>query len=139
MIVVGWLMTFVLPHGAFERSTDDDGRSRVVAGTYSVLDEPVTLGPQHVLSAIPRGFEAAGDIIFFVFIVGGAFGVLRVTGAVDHAPLGLLYDPQTAGGLLIALPPADAKKLEKDLRANHPQVAIVGDCTARGESSVVVR
>ena len=64
---------------------------------------------------------------------------VRVTGAVDHAPLGLLYDPQTAGGLLIALPPADAKKLEKDLRANHPQVAIVGDCTARGESSVVVR
>jgi len=107
MIVAGWLMTFVLPHGAFERSTDDDGRSRVVAGTYSVLDEPVTLGPQHVLSAIPRGFEAAGDIIFFVFIVGGAFGVLRVTGAVDALLAVLLgrlgHRPELliAGGMLL--------------------------------------
>jgi uncharacterized ion transporter superfamily protein YfcC len=33
--------------------------------------------------AIPRGFAAAQDIIFFVFIVGGAFAVFRATGAAD--------------------------------------------------------
>ncbi len=107
MIVAGWLLTFVLPQGAFDRTTDDDGHDFVVAGSYRVLEDPVTLGPQHVLLAIPRGFEAAADIIFFVFIIGGAFGVLRVTGAADAllavllARLGHRPALLIAGGMLI--------------------------------------
>jgi len=63
---------------------------------------------------------------------------VRVEGNVDDARMGLLYDPQTAGGLLIALAPADAKALVADLRATHPDAAIVGACVKRGDASVVV-
>ena len=34
------------------------------------------------LSSIPRGMEAAADIIFFIFIIGGVFGILQRTGTI---------------------------------------------------------
>jgi len=34
------------------------------------------------LSAIPRGMEEAADIIFFIFIIGGVFGILQRTGTI---------------------------------------------------------
>jgi len=40
------------------------------------------VGLQGFLSAIPRGMEAAADIIFFIFVVGGVFGILSRTGAI---------------------------------------------------------
>ncbi len=54
---------------------------KVVAPTFQPLAP--------IFSAIPRGFEGAQDIIFFVFLIGGAFGVLRATGAID-ALIGVL-------------------------------------------------
>jgi uncharacterized ion transporter superfamily protein YfcC len=41
------------------------------------------LSPLAFLTAIPKGFSGAHEIIFFVFIIGGAFAVLRSTGAID--------------------------------------------------------
>lgn len=77
MIVLAQLATYILPAGEFER----DGR-QVVPGTYEPVDaEP--LNPLRFLTAIPEGFAAAQDIIFFVFIVGGVIGVVRATGAID--------------------------------------------------------
>ncbi|GAB4296959.1 MAG: putative basic amino acid antiporter YfcC [Ignavibacteriaceae bacterium] len=34
------------------------------------------------LTSIPRGMEEASDIIFFIFIVGGVFGILHKTGTI---------------------------------------------------------
>jgi len=49
------------------------------------------------------------------------------------------FDPQTSGGLLIALPEADAPQLVADLRANGVAVAtIVGRATARREPRVML-
>jgi len=77
LIVLAQLATYILPAGEFER----DGR-QVVPGTYEPVDaEP--LNPLRFLTAIPEGFAAAQDIIFFVFIVGGVIGVVRATGAID--------------------------------------------------------
>ena len=77
LIVLAQLATYILPAGEFER----DGR-QVVPGTYQPVDaEP--LNPLRFLTAIPEGFAAAQDIIFFVFIVGGVIGVVRATGAID--------------------------------------------------------
>lgn len=83
MIVLAQLATYALPHGAFERETNEVGREEVVAGSYAELGEPAQLPWHASLTSIPKGFEAAAEIIFFVFIVGGAFAVLRRTGAVD--------------------------------------------------------
>jgi uncharacterized ion transporter superfamily protein YfcC len=103
------LLTWVVPSGEFQRETRVVGgveRSMVVAGTYDnvakhrslrgvLFTEPVEGAASPVafegfLSAIPRGMIAAADIIFFIFIIGGVFGILQRTGtipAVLHAVL----------------------------------------------------
>ena len=81
LIVGAQLVSYVLPAGLYER-VEVDGRRQVVAGSFHTTDaEP--LAPFAFLTAIPRGMAEAADIIFFVFIVGGAIGVIRATGAID--------------------------------------------------------
>ena len=77
LILLAQLVTYVLPAGEFER----DGR-QVVRGTYHRVDtEP--LPAFTFLTSIPKGMAEAQDIIFFILIVGGVFGVIRSTGAID--------------------------------------------------------
>lgn len=83
MVVLALLLTYVLPQGHFERITTSTGREQVVPGTYTPVETPTTLSPLVLFTGIPRGFGAAQEIIFFVFIIGGAFGVFRATGAAD--------------------------------------------------------
>jgi uncharacterized ion transporter superfamily protein YfcC len=91
MIVLAQLLTYVLPHGEYERFTNDVGREEVVAGSYQRIESPRQVSPIATLTALPHGFEAAAEIIFFVFIIGGAFGVMRATGAID-ALIGFLLE-----------------------------------------------
>ena len=77
MIVVALVATWLLPAGAFER----DGRA-VIPGTYARV-EADALPVWAFLTSIPTGMMEAGDIIFFVFIVGGVIGIVRATGAID--------------------------------------------------------
>jgi uncharacterized ion transporter superfamily protein YfcC len=88
MIVLAYGLTWVLPQGEFE-TFEVHGKEQVVPGTYKTLDTPEQLSPLVVFTVIPKGFEKVAEIIFFVFIVGGAFGVLRATGAID-AMIGVL-------------------------------------------------
>lgn len=83
MIVVALILTYVLPQGSYERVTNEHGREQVVPGTYHTVEEPTRLSLVTIFTAVPRGFGAAEEIIFFVFIIGGAFGVFRATGAAD--------------------------------------------------------
>jgi uncharacterized ion transporter superfamily protein YfcC len=83
MVVFAQLLTYVLPKGEFERRTNEVGREEVVAGSYGTLTDVEPLSPLASLSAIPKGLEAAQDIIFFVLLIGGAFAVMRATGAID--------------------------------------------------------
>lgn len=91
MVVAALLLTYLLPAGAFERVENAAGRMQVVPGSFRLTPEVGALSPLAILTAIPKGFSAAHEIIFFVFIIGGAFAVLRATGAVD-AGLGRLLD-----------------------------------------------
>ena len=85
MIVLAWGLTLILPAGEFERVTNEAGREQVVPGSYAPVADAPTLPPTRIFTAIPRGFEAAAEIIFFIFIIGGMFGVFRATGAADAA------------------------------------------------------
>ena len=85
MVVLALLLTYVLPAGAFDRVENEAGRLQVVPESFQLTPDAEALSPIAVFSAIPRGFSAAHEIIFFVFIIGGAFAVLRATGAVDAA------------------------------------------------------
>jgi uncharacterized ion transporter superfamily protein YfcC len=85
MIVLAYGLTLVLPAGSYERVTNEAGREQVVPGSYERLADVDRLPPTEVFTAIPHGFEAAGEIIFFILIIGGMFGVFRATGAADAA------------------------------------------------------
>ncbi len=77
LIILAQLATYVLPAGEFAR----EGR-QVVRGSYHAVEaEPLPVFT--FLTAVPVGLTEAADIIFFILIVGGVFGVLRATGAID--------------------------------------------------------
>lgn len=83
MIMAATLLTWLLPAGTYERVENEHGRMQVVAGTYRATPDVAPPSPLVIFTAVPRGLEAAAEIIFFVFIIGGAFAVLRATGAID--------------------------------------------------------
>lgn len=75
------LASWVLPAGSYDRIEDEaTGRTVVVSGTYHAVD-PAPVGPFQALVDLPRGMADAADVIFLVFLVGGAFTVVDETGA----------------------------------------------------------
>ncbi|BDX05625.1 YfcC family protein [Planctobacterium marinum] len=91
MMLVAYIATWLVPQGAFETVTLENGRQSVVPGTFTLSEEQVRLTPMDFLVAIPRALAAAQDIIFFVFIVGGVLAVARATGTIDALIGNLLH------------------------------------------------
>jgi uncharacterized ion transporter superfamily protein YfcC len=60
-----------------------------VAGTYHAVP-PQPVGPFDAVVSIPKGMIDAADVIFFVFLVGGAFSVVERTGALTRGMNGLV-------------------------------------------------
>ena len=57
----------------------------------------------------------------------------------DSSLLKLLYDPQTAGGLLLAIAPDKADGMLQELRKNYPRAEIIGRVTERKAKAIVVK
>jgi uncharacterized ion transporter superfamily protein YfcC len=95
------LLTYSIPSGSYDREKriiKGIERDIVLPGTYKTLKKTITLNsifwgtatPEEVapvslngfLSAIPHGMEKSADIIFFIFIIGGVFGILQQTGVI---------------------------------------------------------
>jgi selenide,water dikinase len=64
---------------------------------------------------------------------------VRIAESVSKPMQSLLFDPQTAGGLLIAIDSDRAEALLARLRKNYPHAEIVGSAVERGVHSVVVK
>lgn len=83
MMVLAMIATWIVPQGSFETQTLANGRAAVVPGTFALVEERQYLSPWQLLTAIPRAFASAQDVIFFVLILGGVLAVARATGTVD--------------------------------------------------------
>jgi selenide,water dikinase len=87
-----------------------------------------------------REYAAMGLIPAGAYCNRDHFG--KTTSFVSQVPEGeriLLFDPQTSGGLLIALPPSEAKRLLKSLASRGIQeAALIGAVAPRGEKAVIV-
>ncbi|WP_210608121.1 YfcC family protein [Priestia flexa] len=81
VLVIATILTNVLPAGEYSR-IEQDGRTLVDPNSFKWIDS-TPVGPFDMVKAIHTGMSEAADIIFFVLIIGGFFGVLSATGTVD--------------------------------------------------------
>lgn len=104
-IVFAQLLSYVVPHGQFERAPmpGNPDNMVVVDGTFARLaaEDSVSLPPWHFLMALTDGLAAAQGIIFLIFLVGGVIAVLRKTGAIDAALHGAVERLGSSPWLLI--------------------------------------
>lgn len=81
VIVISMILTYIMPAGEYER-IEKDGRTIVVPDSFELIEQS-PVGFFHVFTSIHGGMINGAGIIFFVLIVGGAFGILKATGALD--------------------------------------------------------
>lgn len=103
MILLAQVATWVLPQGSYQRAQNEAGREVVVPDSYQRIDDGERLPWYSAFTAIPRGFSAAEEIIFFCFLIGGAFGVMRATGAIEAVLSSLLRSMGNSPFPLVAL------------------------------------
>lgn len=83
LIIVCALLTYIVPAGAYDRYYDENLQRELVRSEsfHYIEQNPVTFF--EMVQAIPGGMTEAGWIIFLVFIIGGSFGILNATGAIN--------------------------------------------------------
>lgn len=81
VIVIVTVLTYILPAGQYER-IEKDGRS-VVDPTSFEFVESTPVGLLEMFSSIHAGMIEGASIILFVFLFGGALGIMQATGALD--------------------------------------------------------
>lgn len=81
IVILGAVLSYIIPAGEYDRVEVED-RVEVVSDSYHAVEQnPVSL--MDLFMAIPNGLIEAADIVFYIFLIGGAFGVIRATGAVE--------------------------------------------------------
>ncbi len=103
-------------------------------GSGATLHIAVSQVPYH-----PEAYELAE----MGFIPAGAYrnrayteGGVRAAAHVTRAAQDILYDPQTSGGLLFALPQAEASRCLDAMGETVPDAAIIGYVTAPQEAAI---
>ena len=81
IIIFTALLSYILPAGIYER-IDVDGRKVIAPESFQFI-EADPIGLLDIFNSIHTGMVDASSIIFYVLIVGGAFGIIMATGAID--------------------------------------------------------
>ncbi|MGV2622934.1 UNVERIFIED_CONTAM: AbgT family transporter [Halobacillus marinus] len=81
VIILSAVLTYILPAGEYQR-VEQDGRTVVDPDSFEFTDQS-PVGFFDVFGSIHTGMVNGAGIIFFVLIIGGAFGILKATGALD--------------------------------------------------------
>lgn len=76
------VMTYFVPAGEFERVPGPEGRTTIDPSSYEQIQQ-TPVGITEFITAIPKGLIDAGAIVFFTFIIGGLFVVIRKTGIIE--------------------------------------------------------
>ena len=116
------LLTYIIPSGAFERTSRKYGKmeqSVVVPGSYKELPKhfsvrgffinervegkasPISL--LGLLTAIPKGMQQSAALIFFVFIVGAIFNLIIYSGTINAVLFFLIHKFRDAPTTLLFL------------------------------------
>lgn len=101
IIIIAWVLTYLIPAGEYQREKKD-GQTLVVSGTYHEV------AAHHgsfleVFRAIPQSLISGSEIVFYIFLVGGAFGIIHKTGAFENGVNKAMYALGKANYLMIPL------------------------------------
>lgn len=103
LVILSAVLTYIVPAGAFERELDEaTGRNLVVAGTYAGTDSNPT-SFMGLIQSIYNGMLDASDIAWFIFVVGGAFGIITRSGAIEAGLNKLIGKYQGRESILIII------------------------------------
>lgn len=81
-MAVSIILTYIIPAGQYDMIKNSDGREVVDPNSFQYI-KSTSLGVFDFLKAVPKGMVETAEIIFFIFIVGGAFSVVQATGAIE--------------------------------------------------------
>ncbi len=85
LVILVAILTYILPSGSYDRVKGEgtaSGKTLVIPGSY----KPVASNPQGflaVMTSFSEGLKDAAEIIAFVLIIGGAYGVILKTGTIE--------------------------------------------------------
>lgn len=82
IIVVASLLTYLIPAGEYAREKKD-GQTLVISGSYQEVSQH-GVSFFDIFRSIPEGLLSGGEIVFYIFLVGGAFGIVHKTGAFEN-------------------------------------------------------
>lgn len=107
LIIIAALLTWFIPSGQFKTIVENINgmeKTTVVPGTYHQIDKSgYGQGISAILEAPAAGVINAVEVVAFVLIVGGAFGIILKTGAVDRGLFTLAQSLGDKGILVIPL------------------------------------
>ncbi len=105
LIIFTTIVSYFIPAGSFEREEKEINginRTLVVEGTYQPV-EAESINFFNMFEAVYKGMENAAPIIFFIFIIGGAFGILNQTQAIERGLNALVKNMENRQHLLIPI------------------------------------
>jgi len=118
---------FALIGHAWEMAKASNVSMQINAGSVPVLEGALELAAAGILTSGDKtNREYVGEDV-------------EIAGSVDKDLVKLLYDPQTAGGMLISISAAKAPRLLERLLENYPVAQVIGRVTERGAHSIVVK
>lgn len=79
---VGAVLTHIVPAGLYDRVPGPDDRMVIDPDSFRYVDS-TPAGIVDFMVAIPNGLVDAAEVVFFTFIIGGTFMVLRETGVIE--------------------------------------------------------
>jgi uncharacterized ion transporter superfamily protein YfcC len=88
ILILFLILTWIIPAGQFDRQ-EYNGRQVVVPGTYHHVN-PKPQGLMDFFTAPIKGMISASQIIALVLLIGGAFGIVTKTGAINAGLAGVL-------------------------------------------------
>ncbi|GGB03949.1 YfcC family protein [Macrococcus hajekii] len=99
LVAFACVMTYMIPAGVYDREKVD-GRDQVVNDSYHhVAQQPVHA--IEIFRAVPSGLVEAAEIVFYIFIVGGAFGIIHRTDAINAGVNAMMEKTGKKGNMLI--------------------------------------
>jgi uncharacterized ion transporter superfamily protein YfcC len=103
MMVFALFLTYILPQGSFQMEVNEEGRSVVIPGSYAQNEHSHLLSIWTLFTVLPRAFSDSHEIIFFIFIIGGALAIIKSTGVIDAALGKMLEKFNSKPNILIAV------------------------------------